>query len=112
MRFAHVEALRTTVLVENDHWGGLISTSPDPNRPEMWGMNRKTHLSPKEESPKAEVAHILESLFQKPLGGAEGWQRCGHLHFPPNRIPLSAESQQQEPCLALPVTHRKTVVLH
>lgn len=72
MRFAHLEALGTTVPVENDHWGGLISTSPDPNHPGLWGMNRKTHLTPKGESPRAEVTPILESLLQKPCGGAEG----------------------------------------
>lgn len=66
MSFAHLEAVRTTVLVENNHWGGLISTSPDPNHSGMWGMNRKPHLTPKEECPRAEVAHILESFFQKP----------------------------------------------
>lgn len=54
MKFAHLEALRTTVLVENDHWGGLISTSPDSNHPGMWGMTRKTLLTPKEDSPRAE----------------------------------------------------------
>lgn len=63
MRFAHLEALRTTVLEENDHWVGVIPTSSDPNHPGVWGMTRK---NPKEESPSAEVAHILESLFQKP----------------------------------------------